>query len=837
MENTNPILRVLIYLLDESPKISQPRSQLRHTAEEIMKFLKTKIKSPANICQHIAADSLATREDNPWSVAAAYDHCLSCPSQLPYAYSYDIHETAHLKGESKLSLLTEFFSKLSPYNKLFKQEYMRKSAITQIEISIKSQGSAVEPLDMHHYYDVVIFLGHSGVLDWESSAVESLMKLCAKVETTPTIIAILGFCEGTVRYGSILKMSLLLDNITSPIIGLYQRRINISSGELELTSLLHGIRYYLHLQAVMLKEWKELPQIIRICYSKAFAKFAFGLAMCSAPANDPTLFINDTDKKGLIQQLLDKCKLTRKDVPLSCLQLAMYSPMIVDSNRAYSEIDIKQVNLKSAGELDKWCRHKIREQQLHKLIPLIGEIGLLNLTKDTLKLMESGDTNLWKKIDHLQFLITALRGHWGINSFAVIKEWATFHLMEAMRELELWLMLKNKPDYVEYKHLLVYSTKVSWSYDYTWHIDNLKIQLFRKEVAKPDHRQVRVKDQIECCIHRYKLCCMCYTLMSGDHFVRFVKPHEQYHRFGILACTKMRKPYLPIFNPHQSMLSATDEPFNVTPDGYIGASLCFPKSEVLPHVDPFCKETALPWDKSSNYKDVSKKDTTSWKTQSYSDEKGNYKKGKGNFVAATKTLGDVTTPKPANHHVNDSNIAEDLYARKILFAVDLLKTTGLITTIEQFNTIHVPQESIENIKQDNQNKVKSVFAKFLNPKNNCAGGHFNHCSHSSFGFSAECILQLLMSRLSCRYHHTKQSQCDGRCFIKDCGDELQCLQNMQHQDTRIPIKEWYWWMSHFVSIMPLNVKYKGLQVDSSHLKLHSTAMEHQVDSQSIIVCS
>ena len=825
MANINPVLRVLIYLLDESPKITQPRSQLQHPAEKILKFLKTKIKSPTNICQHIAADSaLSTHEDNPWSVAAAYDHCLSCPSQLPYyADSYDIHETTHFKGESKLSVLTEIFSKSSPCNKLFKQEFMRKSAITQIEISIKSQGSAAEPLDINHYYDVVIFLGNSGVL--ESSAVESLMnKLCAKEETTPTIIAILGFCEGTVRYGSILKMSLLLDNITSPIIGFYQRRIN-SSGELELTSLLHGIRYYLHLQAVMLKEWssRELPQIIRICYSKVFAKFAFGLAMCSAPANDPTLFINDIDKKGLIQQLLDQCKLTRKDVPLSCLQLAMYSPMIVGSDRAYSEVDIEQVNVKSAGQLDKWCRDKIREKQLHKLIPLICEIGLLNLTKETLKLMESEDTDSWKKIDHLQFLIAVLRGHWGINSLLDIKKRATFHVMEAMRELRLWLILKNNPDYAEYEHLLVYPTKVSWSYDYTWHMDNLKIQLFRKVFAKPDHRRVRVKDQIECCIHRYKLCCMCYTLMCGDHFVRFVKSDEKLdHQFSILTCTKVKKSCLQTFNPHQSMHNATDELFDVTPDGYISTSLCIPKSNVLYQ---FSEEKALSW--ASNYVDVFKTDTTSHKMQSYSDA---YDYKEGNLVAATKTLSDVTAPKSAGHCVNDSDMAENLHASKILF--DLRKTTGLIATTEQFNTVHVPQETIENTKQDDQNKIKSVLAKFQHPKDNGVRGLFNHYSHNS-NAGHILLIRLLMSRLNRRYHHIKQLECDGWC-IKDCDDELQCLQKI-HQDTGIPKEEWHWWISHFVSTMPLNVKDKGLQVDYGQLKIHAAAMEHQVDKQSIIV--
>ena len=240
-------------------------------------------------------------------------------------------------------------------------------------------------------YDVVIFLVHSQVYNWDLSVIESLMKLCAKEETAPSIVAILGCCGGNTRYGNILKMSFLLDSKTSPIIGFYQRCVYIN--ELVTTSLLCGIRFYVHLKSVWLKEWTK--------YSKVLAKFAFRLAMCSAPANDPTLFINDTDKKGLIQQLLDKCELTRKDVSLSCIQLAMYSPMIVGSGRAYSEVDINQVNLKSAGQLDKWSRDEIRKQQLHKLIPLICEIGLLNLTKDTLKLMESGDANLWKKIDHL----------------------------------------------------------------------------------------------------------------------------------------------------------------------------------------------------------------------------------------------------------------------------------------------------------------------------------------------------------------------------------------------------------------------------------------------------
>ena len=665
-------------------------------------------------------------------------------------------------------------------------------------------------------YNVVIFLVHSQVYNSDLSAIESLMKLCAKEETAPNIVAILGCCGGNTRYGNILKMSLLLDNKISPIIGFYQRCVYIN--ELVTTSLLRGIRFYIHLQSAWLKKWKELPQIIRICYSKAFAKFAFKLAMCSAPANDPTLFINDTDKKGLIQQLLDKCKLTRKDVPLSCLQLAMYSPMIVGSNRAYREIDINQVNLKSANELDKWCRHKIREQQLHKLIPLICEIGLLNLTKDTLKLMESGDTNSWKKIDHLQFLIAALRGHWGINSFAVIKEWATFHLMEAMK----------------------------------------------------------VKPQDE--LHQYHLCCVCFVLLSNDHLVRFVKPDKQYHQFGILACTRVKNLCPLTLKPHQSMLSATDELFDMTPDGYIGISMCFPKSEekLLPHVDSFPKERTLPWDElfqhcsiTSNLVDVFRKDgdAAPWKIKSYGDETVTpYEYKKGDFVVAMRALSDKIAPKSTSDaqsdspsHANDKdenstsdhdapsddeNDNDNLINIESLFAnnnqrklvgdearlpqntapqldkkllqscyciknfynkpdmehgmmtffkrvedykfyemrvmVDSSKTKlnkdslkkelNLIISTEPFKILRIPQGTIENItNQDNQRKVKScrfVFAKFQNPGDDdheIEGLLYytdNHYGHNLIVFSDE---------------HINRLQHDGKC-IKDFGHELELLQ-------------------------------------------------------------
>ena len=61
-----------------------------------------------------------------------------------------------------------------------------------------------------------------------------------------------------------------------------------------------------------------------------------------------------------------------------------------------------------------------------------------------------------------------------MNSLGVVKEWATFHLMEVMNV-------------------------------------------------------VKLQDKLS--LHQYKLCCMCFVLLCDDHFVRFDG------KYGIIACT------------------------------------------------------------------------------------------------------------------------------------------------------------------------------------------------------------------------------------------------------------------------------------------------------------
>ena len=154
------------------------------------------------------------------------------------------------------------------------------------------------------------------------------------------------------------------------------------------------------------------------------------------------------------------------------MQLAMCNPLVAGSEG----IDIKG----NENDLDEWCKKEIESRKLHKLVPLMCEIDLIRIAGETLKNLKSGK---WKEIDHLQFLTAVLCGHWGMNSLAVVKEWAIFHLVEVMNVVKL----QNK---------FIYS------------------------------------------LHQYKLCCMCFVLLCDDHFVKFD------NSYSIIACTSHPCPVL-----------------------------------------------------------------------------------------------------------------------------------------------------------------------------------------------------------------------------------------------------------------------------------------------------
>ena len=161
-------------------------------------------------------------------------------------------------------------------------------------------------------------------------------------------------------------------------------------------------------------------------------------------------------------------------VPFSCLQFTMYQQM--------GRQELLPKNFTS-DQLNQYFNELIKTYQLDKLIPLIYELTLTVLYKESLDLIKNGDKSSWEKVDHLQFLLAMSRGHWGNNTFTTIREWATFHLLEIRKKaLE--------------KHIPAY-------------------------------------------LHVYKLCCVCYVLLSEHHFVTFVGPNEDLDDYclGILANT------------------------------------------------------------------------------------------------------------------------------------------------------------------------------------------------------------------------------------------------------------------------------------------------------------
>ena len=268
--------------------------------------------------------------------------------------------------------------------------------------------------------DVVIVLGHSR--EGNMLLTEYIDRLVLYLtEIKPTIVAFLMCCGGNMRYGPVLKLSHLLTGECTPIIGFYQRRVYVN--ELLHTSLLIGVQYYLG----MVKP-NDQPQT-----RKQIARQAFGLATTPQYSGDPTVFVNDSPIQSFVQSSCQKYKMRLEDVPLSCMQLTICNSMIAGSEAI---VNVDQEETYSKSKFDVWCNRMIIKRQIHKLIPLICEIELLKLYENTLEKMKNGDGNSWKEIDHLQFLIAVLRGHWGMNSLAVIKEWATFHLMEMMRKIK-----------------------------------------------------------------------------------------------------------------------------------------------------------------------------------------------------------------------------------------------------------------------------------------------------------------------------------------------------------------------------------------------------------------
>ena len=496
MASPKPKVCAAIYVLDKS---------LKEHAIKVEKFIKDKCE--VQIC-NCPWDKICP--DDKGSVSVTCEHYFNCEEKQEK--SFPAIESSHDQCEVNVY----DFDDLS-------------------ETIDKTNSGADTP-----HYEVIIILGHcSALLAGEDDLVVALRKI------NPVIVAFLGCCGGNIRYGPIVKMSQLLDpdddiKGTKPIIGFYQRRVYVF--ELLSTSLVIGLRYYMHMRNSSLQpaENKANYRKIAICaFGLSTSKIKVTPEQMPLPlyhmhpphthiitySDDPTSFVNDTPENSFVHKCHKKCDLNITDIPLSCMQFALCSPMIMERSllgKSHTDLSklhtqIKESNCKrltklvekikpkeptkyekmpkeptkyekmpkertkTKDELDNLCKEE-NGYQFHKLIPLIYEINFIKLSNETLNLIKKGNPKSWEKIDHLQFLIAVLRGHWGTNSLAVIKAWATFHLME---------MMKNP-------------------------------------LLQCDHEQQ---------LHKYKLCCMCYVLLSDDHFVRLVEKEHQYKQCYILAYT------------------------------------------------------------------------------------------------------------------------------------------------------------------------------------------------------------------------------------------------------------------------------------------------------------
>ena len=483
--------------------------KLQQLSEKCQKELYTKLDQLTKECQEKLSTKLQQLPEHYYKELSAK------PPQLLEEYAEEL--------QAELSRVT------------LKEESELSSDFTTVQkVQIPDTSAAASSAD------VVVILGHSSVFSCGPFDTEELL-VALTTKLKPTVIAFLSCCGGNNRYGPIYKMSHLLPQC---LIGFYQRRVYVE--ELCKTSLVIGLRNYMYLQHIKSKSANQATQEVEK-YKRHTAIQAFACAKLSLEsAHDPTVFVNDCNQ-NLIEIFIETTIDRGGRIPLSLLQLSMYHHVVVNSDMHPIDISMKSVIKKllsqtTIEELDRNCISEIRKHRLHELVPFILELRLLKLYDEQLDLIKTGDPSSWNDVDHLQFLLAMLRGYWGKNTLTVIREWATFHLMEMMGECD-----KPSDDKLGSDHL-----------------------------------------------HKYKLCCVCYALLCEHHFVRFVEPGEIFYKFQILACTRffdfMRFPTVSVW------YDSSDDIYSITCDGYIknAKSMFIFKSHFLNTRGPYPCKGELP---------------------------------------------------------------------------------------------------------------------------------------------------------------------------------------------------------------------------------------------------
>ena len=275
-------------------------------------------------------------------------------------------------------------------------------------------------------HDVVILLGHSTICNFGLFSTSDILGILCHSQTQPSIIAFLGCCSGSNRHGPFVMVPHQWK--TKTVFGFYQRRVCID--ELEKTSIVLGIRNYLHLSTVH----RDLePRII--------AKHAFVLASLDVPTCDPTVFANDSDEAVTLQSFLQALEIREvEDIPLSCKHLAVLHSF-ANENSIKLKCFLQEVKqLKSIQEIDDKCKDEFKRLNLDKLIPKIVHLIYTTQSKVENKVscelkfcLSTSETHL-----EIEFHLSMLQEHW---LYDIMQNIETINDLNDMDDFELFLAI------------------------------------------------------------------------------------------------------------------------------------------------------------------------------------------------------------------------------------------------------------------------------------------------------------------------------------------------------------------------------------------------------------
>ena len=362
-------------------------------------------------------------------------------------------------------------------------------ASTQQASTAAGTGPADNQAAVSSEYEVVIILGHSNVYNIGPYSMYDILQ--AVLRHKPVIVAFLGCCGGSMRYGPLLMAS-HMQEVKTTIFGFYQRRIYID--ELLQTSLVVGIRNYLRLSGAASRTIAKDSFIHAAIELNERTLSDVALPSHYPPVpDDPTIFANDSDKLSTLQSFLTILKEKfPATIPLSCLQWAIFQTYTQPFEETAESMAARQLSEKgvmllqqkptveemygdlTSSEIEEKCKSEIKKRHLDKLIDTIAKMHLLHVSQATITYLNQGR---WREVDHLQFFVAVLHGYWGKNSYKDIRKCACFHLNEMRKQVSMSDSTSIKNYFLCAAGFLLFCEKPMWHLKYLGKIPFIQLVL------------------------------------------------------------------------------------------------------------------------------------------------------------------------------------------------------------------------------------------------------------------------------------------------------------------------------------------------------------------------